>query len=92
MVVRELHDWPATAAEAEAIQDRLRPLLELDVPGPAAPRTVAGLDVSYAGDGGGTGVAQGTPEDLAKTPASWTGRFLAKSLGLDKPARRRSAA
>ncbi len=55
MVVREPHDWPAPAAEAEAIQDRLRPLLELDVPGPAAPRTVAGLDVSYAGDGGGTG-------------------------------------
>jgi deoxyribonuclease V len=55
MEVRELHPWPATAAEAEAIQDRLRPMLELDVPGPAAPRTVAGLDVSYAGDGGGTG-------------------------------------
>ncbi|MES9543738.1 endonuclease V [Actinomadura sp. NPDC000600] len=55
MDVRELHPWPATPAEAEAIQDRLRPMLELDVPGPAAPRTVAGLDVSYAGDGGGSG-------------------------------------
>jgi deoxyribonuclease V len=55
MEVRDLHDWPATAEEAEAIQDRLRPLLELDVLGPSAPRTVAGLDVSYAGDGGGTG-------------------------------------
>lgn len=52
MEVRELHAWPATAAEAEAIQDRLRPLLELDVPGPVRPRTVAGLDVSYAGGGG----------------------------------------
>jgi len=55
MVIRELHGWPSTADEAEAIQDRLRPMLELDVPGPVAPRTVAGLDVSYAGDGGGTG-------------------------------------
>jgi deoxyribonuclease V len=55
MDVRDLHPWPSTPEEAEAIQDRLRPLLELDVPGPVAPRTVAGLDVSYAGDGGGTG-------------------------------------
>lgn len=55
MDVRDLHPWPSTPEEAEAIQDRLRPLLELDVPGPLAPRTVAGLDVSYAGDGGGTG-------------------------------------
>lgn len=55
MEVRDLHPWPSTAAEAEAIQDRLRPMLDLGVPGPSAPRTVAGLDVSYAGDGGGTG-------------------------------------
>ncbi|MEU8796988.1 endonuclease V [Spirillospora sp. NPDC048819] len=55
MEVRDLHAWPSGAEEAEAIQDRLRPMLELDVPGPARPRTVAGLDVSYAGDGGGTG-------------------------------------
>ncbi|TYK48261.1 endonuclease V [Actinomadura decatromicini] len=51
MEVRVPHEWPSGAAAAEAIQDRLRPLLELDVPGPAAPRTVAGLDVSYADDG-----------------------------------------
>ncbi|TDD14427.1 endonuclease V [Actinomadura sp. KC06] len=55
MDVRDLHAWPSTPAEAEAIQDRLRPMLELDVRGPAKPSTVAGLDVSYAGDGGGTG-------------------------------------
>ncbi|MFI0485911.1 endonuclease V [Actinomadura sp. 9N215] len=55
MEVLDLHAWPSTPAKAEAIQDRLRPMLELDVPGPARPRTVAGLDVSYAGDGGGTG-------------------------------------
>ncbi|QXJ24948.1 endonuclease V [Actinomadura graeca] len=55
MEVRDLHPWPATPEAALAIQDRLRPLLVLDEPGPAEPRTVAGLDVSYAGDGGGTG-------------------------------------
>ncbi|WP_067482186.1 deoxyribonuclease V [Actinomadura hibisca] len=55
MEVRDLHEWPATIAEAEAVQDRLRPLLDLAGPGPQEPRTVAGLDVSYAGDGGGAG-------------------------------------
>jgi deoxyribonuclease V len=46
-------DWhrPAGVAEAEAVQDRLRPLADLVGPGPAAPRTVAGLDVAYAADG-----------------------------------------
>ncbi len=28
------------------------------------------------GAGGGTVVAQGTPEDVAATPASYTGRYL----------------
>ncbi|WP_067461660.1 endonuclease V [Actinomadura macra] len=55
MDVRDLHPWPTTPEAAEAIQDELRPLLVLDEPGPTEPRTVAGLDVSYAGDGGGTG-------------------------------------
>ncbi len=32
------------------------------------------------GDGGGTIVAQGTPEDIAKNAASHTGRFLAEVL------------
>ena len=32
------------------------------------------------GDGGGTIVAQGTPEEIAKNPASHTGRFLAEVL------------
>jgi deoxyribonuclease V len=54
MEVREPHPWPGTTEEAEAIQDALRPMLVLDDPGPQAPRTVAGLDVSYAGDGGDT--------------------------------------
>jgi excinuclease ABC subunit A len=32
------------------------------------------------GDGGGRIVAEGTPEDVAKVEASWTGRFLAELL------------
>ena len=39
-------DWPTTAAEAEAEQDRLRALVDLTDAG--EPRTVAGLDVAYA--------------------------------------------
>ncbi|MDI5965266.1 endonuclease V [Streptantibioticus silvisoli] len=46
------HAWPADAAEAVAIQDRLRPLADHTGPGPAAPALLAGLDVAYAGDGG----------------------------------------
>lgn len=51
MEVQELHAWPSTPEEAEAIQDRLRPSLELADPGPQRPATIAGLDVSYAEDG-----------------------------------------
>ena len=32
------------------------------------------------GDGGGTVVAEGTPEDICKVPASHTGRFLKEIL------------
>ncbi len=32
------------------------------------------------GDGGGLIVAQGTPEQVAKDPASWTGKYLAEML------------
>ena len=34
------------------------------------------------GDGGGTIVAEGTPEQVAKMPESYTGAFLAPLLGL----------
>lgn len=47
--------WPRTPEEALAVQDRLRPLLDLTDPGPATPQTVAGLDVAYAGDGTAAG-------------------------------------
>ncbi|MEO8385167.1 MAG: hypothetical protein ABI583_07995, partial [Betaproteobacteria bacterium] len=41
------------------------------------------------GDGGGEIVGQGTPEDLAQMPQSFTGRYLAPLLGI---AAKRSAA
>ena len=45
------------------------------------------------GHRGGTIIGQGTPEQIARLPASHTGRFLARTLGLDsKPTRRRTAA
>ncbi|MFI6292656.1 deoxyribonuclease V [Nonomuraea sp. NPDC050790] len=43
--------WPATVAEAEAEQDRLRPFADLDSPGPSEVGLVAGLDVGYRDDG-----------------------------------------
>ncbi|MFG1943280.1 endonuclease V [Nonomuraea sp. NPDC048826] len=42
------HPWPESVAEAEAIQELLRPRVELT--GPAEFATVAGLDVHYHGD------------------------------------------
>ena len=35
------------------------------------------------GDGGGRVIVEGTPEQVAKTSESHTGRFLAPLLGLD---------
>jgi excinuclease ABC subunit A len=44
------------------------------------------------GHRGGRILAQGTPEDLAKVPESHTGRFLAKTLGLEgRPAAKRKS-
>ncbi|GAA0918227.1 endonuclease V [Nonomuraea longicatena] len=48
MRVNLLHPWPTSVAEAEAVQERLRPSVELT--GPTAFATVAGLDVHYHGD------------------------------------------
>ena len=42
------------------------------------------------GDGGGSVIAQGTPEDVAQAPGSFTGKFL-KAI-LEPPPRRRMAA
>ncbi|HYU39065.1 MAG TPA: excinuclease ABC subunit UvrA, partial [Acidimicrobiia bacterium] len=38
------------------------------------------------GDAGGEIVAEGSPEQVAKTPGSYTGKFLASILGLDENA------
>jgi excinuclease ABC subunit A len=35
------------------------------------------------GDAGGDLVASGAPEDVARDPRSYTGRFLAEVLGVD---------
>ncbi|WP_283136941.1 deoxyribonuclease V [Rhizohabitans arisaemae] len=51
MRVQHLHPWPDTTEEAQAIQERLRPLTDLADPGPAQVRLVAGLDVAYGTDG-----------------------------------------
>ena len=37
------------------------------------------------GAGGGRVVAQGTPEDVAAIPASYTGKFLGEVLGASAP-------
>lgn len=47
--VRKLHEWPSTAQEALAIQQRLRRLVRVE-PGPVGVRTAAGLDVAYRDD------------------------------------------
>jgi excinuclease ABC subunit A len=36
------------------------------------------------GDNGGTIVAQGTPEEICKVPASWTGQYFSKSNRVDQ--------
>jgi excinuclease ABC subunit A len=41
------------------------------------------------GAGGGTVVAEGTPEDVAASPNSYTGQFLAKMLDAPAPKKRR---
>jgi excinuclease ABC subunit A len=40
------------------------------------------------GDGGGCIVAEGTPEEVAKNPASWTGKYLAELLDRHETRRR----
>ncbi|HVY84731.1 MAG TPA: ATP-binding cassette domain-containing protein, partial [Caulobacterales bacterium] len=40
------------------------------------------------GDGGGRIVAEGTPEDVAKVPESWTGRYLADAMKRQKARKR----
>lgn len=55
---------PCSVAEAVAVQEELRPLVDLVGPGPSAPATVAGLDVAY-GQGGDLLAAAVTVLDAA---------------------------
>ncbi|MCA2226557.1 endonuclease V [Nonomuraea aurantiaca] len=48
MRVNQLHPWPTSTAEAEAIQERLR--LHVELTGPTSFTLVAGLDVHYHGE------------------------------------------
>lgn len=36
------------------------------------------------GSGGGTVIATGTPEEVAANPVSYTGRYLAQMLGIER--------
>jgi deoxyribonuclease V len=79
----ELASWPTTEAEALAVQDRLRPRVDLTSPGPARLKTIAGLDVAYAGTGGATDrlaaavvvLDAGTLTELDRATATGTASF-----------------
>jgi hypothetical protein len=45
--LRDLGRWPSTTAEAAALQDKLRLLVDTVGPGPRALGTAAGVDVAY---------------------------------------------
>jgi deoxyribonuclease V len=47
MLVPHLHDWPATAAVAVALQRRLAGRVDVSAPPPHPVRLVAGCDISY---------------------------------------------
>lgn len=47
MELRDLGRWPATPADAAALQDELRPLVDTVGPGPQVLHTAAGVDVAY---------------------------------------------
>lgn len=49
-MIVEREPWPRTAAEAEAVQALLRPLVDVTTAAPPNPRFLAGLDVAYAID------------------------------------------
>jgi deoxyribonuclease V len=59
-------NWPSTPAEAVAVQERLRGLVDLTDDGPELPPTVTGLDVAYD-DAGGIAAAVVTLETAGLT-------------------------
>ena len=95
-------DEPTTGLHFEDIRKLLEVLHELVETGNTVVVIEHNLDViktadwlidlgPEGGDGGGEIVAIGTPEDVAKVEASWTGRYLAPMLAKET-ARRKMAA
>jgi excinuclease ABC subunit A len=84
-------DEPTTGLHFEDVRKLLEVVHELVDQGNTAVVIEHNLDVvktadwildfgPEGGDGGGRIVAQGTPETIAATPESWTGRYLAQLL------------
>ena len=95
-------DEPTTGLHFEDVRKLLEVLHELVDAGNTVVVIEHNLDViktadwlidlgPEGGDGGGMIVAAGTPEDVAKVEASWTGRYLKPLLERDK-AREKAAA
>ena len=91
-------DEPTTGLHFEDVRKLLEVLHELVDAGNSVVVIEHNLDViktadwlldlgPEGGDGGGQIVAQGTPEDVARVEASWTGRYLAPMLERDKALR-----
>jgi excinuclease ABC subunit A len=89
-------DEPTTGLHFEDVRKLLEVLHELVDQGNTAVVIEHNLDVvktadwildfgPEGGDGGGRIVAEGTPETIAKEPASWTGRYLADLLARQAP-------
>ena len=91
-------DEPTTGLHFEDVRKLLEVLHELVDAGNSVVVIEHNLDViktadwlldlgPEGGDGGGEIVAQGTPEDVARVEASWTGRYLAPMLERDRELR-----
>jgi excinuclease ABC subunit A len=99
-------DEPTTGLHFEDVRKLLEVLHELVDSGNSVVVIEHNLDViktadwlidlgPEGGDGGGTIVAAGTPEDVAQVEASWTGRYLKPMLerdGARKKAKRKKSA
>uniref|UniRef100_UPI0030DCB702 ATP-binding cassette domain-containing protein n=1 Tax=uncultured Maricaulis sp. TaxID=174710 RepID=UPI0030DCB702 len=95
-------DEPTTGLHFEDVRKLLEVLHELVEAGNTVVVIEHNLDViktadwlidigPEGGDGGGEIVAVGTPEDVAKVDASWTGRYLAPMLERAKELRKKAS-
>ncbi len=96
-------DEPTTGLHFEDVKKLLEVLHELVEQGNTMVVIEHNLDVvktadwildfgPEGGDGGGRIVAQGTPEQVAASPDSWTGRYLAEVLERHEQRRRQRVA